>query len=663
MSDLKLKPGALNKTYPLSQLKRIKAAIKAEHKPIIGQKRAVRALEFGLGNRAQGFNIFVAGIPGTGKETAIRHFLEEIASADSIPNDWCYVNNFDNSYSPESLSLPSGEGLVFKKDIKRFLWESRVALNREMSSKEYNEQKDAIVKEHYSKQVEIMKPVAEKAEKEQFLIHKTPYEISAFPKVENRPMSEKEFMQLKRTEQQKILDTTEKFKEELYGIAQELEKLQDAFREKEEALKRRVFLSSTRLLLDKLKSKYAEEEDVLLFLEALKNDLLEHLEEFLKFSTNISTHQQTVLLEKEGMMPLRYEINVLVDNSKLEGAPIIYEQNPTYNNLFGKIEKENQAGTLITNYTLIRPGALHKANGGFLLLPIEGLLRNYFSWDSLKRAIKNEEINIEEPGEQLGFLTSKSLKPEPIPLNAQIIIIGRPIYYHLLFHYDEDFKDLFKVIADFDTTMEASDENIRDFMTFIDKRVKEDNIVSLSLRGKARMLRYSHRLANDQERISTRFRSMLDILEEANHYAKRDNRKEIDDELIQKTLDEKRLRSNMWQEKVQEMIHRGELFIDLDGEDIGQVNGISVSTIGDNMFGRPNRITASVSLGRSEIIDIEREVNLGGPIHSKGVMILKGYLADKFGQDKLLNVSAQLVFEQSYSGIEGDSASSAELYA
>lgn len=662
MHRLELRYQELRKTYNQTELTRIIKRSKNGNRPIIGQDRALRALEFGLGNRAKGFNVFVSGIPGTGKETAIRHYLEGIAITEPIPRDWCYVNNFNQSYSPKCLSLPPGQGVIFKKEIKRFLWELRVALNREMSSKEYNEEKDSYAKELYSKQIEIMKPVAKKAGKEKFLIQKTPYEISAFPEIDNRQMSESEFVKLDSKEQNRILKLTEEFKEELYVVAQELEKHQDIFRDKREQLKHKVFLKSVGSILQKLKEKYIKESDVILFLEELKDDILEHLEEFLKFSTNISSHQQTMLLEKEGMMPLRYNLNVIVDNTLLKGAPIVYEQNPTYNNLFGKIEKENQNGTLITNFTLIRSGALHKANGGYLLLPIEGLLRNYFSWESLKRALKNMEIIVEEPSEQLGFLTTKSLKPNAIPLDIQIILIGRPTYYHLLFHYDEDFKDLFKVIADFDTSMEANDDNIADFMRFLDNRVLENNILPISKKGKLEMLSFSHRLANDQERISTRFRNILDILEESNHYAQKEKRTKIDGDLIKRTLEEKSYRSSMWKEKVQNMIRRGELFIDLEGQEVGQINGISVSNIGDSVFGRPNRITASISLGKTEIIDIEREVNLGGPIHSKGVLILKGFLASKFGQDKLLHLSAQLVFEQSYSEIDGDSASSAELY-
>ena len=663
MHNLQLKARELSKTYTTAQVAKISKNIKQQPPTIIGQKRAIRALEFGLGNKAFGFNIYVSGYPGLGKHTAIQHFLKTIASKENPPKDWCYVNNFKNPYSPKCLSLPQGYGYVFKKEVKKFLLEARAALNRGMSSKEYLAERDAIKQEWYAKEMELMTPFQRKAEAANFIIQRTPTEVNAYPNVNGEPMTDKEFSALDDAKKAKILKKRDAFKEELIAIAHKVEKIGGIYREKQMQLEQSVAIQCLESALNKLKEKYSTETDVVAYLEDLKADLLENLTEFLKFSPNLSPLEQTMMLEKDGMMPPRYEVNVLIDNTLVKGAPIIIEQNPTYNNLFGKIEKESLNGTLITNLSLIRGGALHRANGGYLILPIEEVLKNYFSWDSLKRALINQEIDIEEPGDRLGFLTTKSLKPKAIPLEVQIILIGKPIYYQQLYYYDSDFKKLFKVKADFDASMDTNQENIADFIGLLNQIEKKEKLLPISLDGKARLLELSHRLSQDQQKLSTRFGEILDSLREAHHYAKQNQASQIDATSVEKAIEEKKFRSSLWQEKMQEMVQQEELFIDLEGSEIGQVNGLSVVSAGDTVFGRPNRITASVSLGQAGIIDIEREVKLGGPIHSKGVMILKGYLAEKFGQDKLLNLSAQLVFEQSYGEIEGDSASSTELYA
>ncbi len=663
MNNLQLKANELSKTYTSAELSKISKNRNKEQPTIIGQKRAVRALEFGLGNKAFGFNIYVSGISGLGKHTAVQHFLKKIAAKENTPKDWCYVNNFTHPYSPKCLSLPKGYGCIFKKEVKKFLLEARAALNRGMTSKEYLAERDLIKQELYAKEMELMTPFQRKAEAANFIIHRTPTEVNAFPNQDGEPMTDKQFTALSDTEKAAILKKRDAFKEELRAIAQKVEKIGGIYREKQLQLEQSIATQCLETILIKLKEKYSSEEDVVAYLEALKADLLENLGEFLKFSPNLSPLEQTMLLEKDGMMPPRYDVNVLVDNTELKGAPIIVEQNPSYNNLFGKIEKETQNGTLVTNLSLIRSGALHRANGGYLILPIEEVLKNYFSWDSLKRALINREIDIEETSDRLGFLTTKSLKPKAIPLNVQVILIGKPLYYQLLYYYDSDFKKLFKVKAAFDTTMEASEENIADFIGLLNHMEQTEKLLPISVAGKAKLLTYSHRLSHDQQKISTRFGELLDILREAHHYGKQSQATQIDATLIEKAIEEKQFRSSLYQEKVQEMIQQKELFIDLEGSEIGQVNSLAVVNAGDATFGRPNRITSSISIGQAGIIDIEREVELGGPIHSKGVMILRGYLAEKFGKDKLLNLSAQLVFEQSYGEIEGDSASSTELYA
>jgi len=414
--------------------------------------------------------------------------------------------------------------------------------------------------------------------------------------------------------------------------------------------------------VNELMEKYKDFPEVVAYLKEVQDDMVENLSQFRKEAE--AQPIPSFAAPGAAELPFRkYEVNVVVDNSGLEGAPVIMELNPTYNNLFGRIEKETQFGALITDFTMIRGGSLHRANGGYLVLPAEEVLRNLFSWDSLKRALRNKEIAVEEAGERLGFITTKSLNPEPIPLEVKIVLIGQPMLYYLLHNLDEDFSELFKVKADFDTRMDRTDENIRDYVAFVCTLCSEEGMKHLDASALARVIEHSSRLAEDQEKLSARFGEISDIIREAGFYATQENSPYVTAAHVQKAIEEKFYRSNLVQEMVNEMVVRGSIIIDVVGQEVGQVNGLSVSDLGDISFGRPSRITASIGLGQAGLIDIEREARLGGPIHTKGVMILSGYLADKYAQDKPISLSARLVFEQNYSGVEGDSASSTELYA
>lgn len=656
----KLTPDELRKSYDPST---IPAAVQDEVHPskaIIGQERAVRALKFGLGNKGQGFNIYVAGIPGTGKQTAVMHFLTDLAKNEPSPCDWCYVNNFQDPYYPRKLSLPKGHAHEFRNDVRRFLQQANATLVKIFESDEFARKRDEILNKMQEEEGAIFEELSEKAARENFIIQRTPVEIIALPEIKGRPMSEKEFMALSDQEKAAIIRKQNSFKDELRIAARQTRDIENQYNKLLLDLERNAALQALDTLLEDMVARYAMLTEVLAYLQDLKNDLLDHLKEFIEYSNDKS---QGTPPKQNDQIPRRYEVNVIVDNTGVEGSPILLEINPTYNNLFGRIEKESMMGTFVTDFTLIRGGSLHKANGGYLILPMEEVLRNYFTWDSLKRALRTSAIDIEEPGERLGFLTTKSLKPEPVPLSVQVILTGKPIYYYLLHYYDEDFKELFKVKADFDVSMDYSEGNLQDFTTFIQYVSQQEKLLPMNNGGMARLLEHTHRLSGDQEKISTRFGEIIDLVREASHYAKTEPSAQIGPEHIRKAIEERIYRSNLLQEKIQEMIQKDLIFIAIEGEKTGQVNGLSVIDMGDVSFGRPSRITASVSVGQSGIIDIEREVQLGGPIHSKGVMILTGYLAEKFGQDKPLSLSAQLVFEQSYSEIEGDSASSAELYA
>ena len=635
----------LQKEYPL--------------KPLIGQERALKALEFGIGNKSGGFNIYVSGYPGSGKLKAVNHFLEEKAKFESSPGDWCYVNNFKDSYYPKKLSLPKGGSEIFKNEIKIFIEEVRNAMIKAFESKEYEDKRQDIITESQEKEVELFRDIHKKAKANNFTIKHTPIEIIAIPVDESgAPIADEKFRQLNKKQQKDILKKQDKLKEELISLLRKNRDLERVSNTSLLKLEENVTLYAIESLLEELQEKYKDFNDILSFLEEVKNDITENLNYFLNGSILQGTSSNS-----RDFRFVKYAVNVITDNSKLKGSPIIMELNPTYNNLFGKVEHESDMGTFITNFTLIRGGSLHKANGGYLIIPLKELLLNYFSWDSLKRALKNNEIIIEDPNERFGFLSAKSLKPDPIPLNVQIILIGSPRWYYLLYELDEDFKELFKVKAEFDTTMDYSLQNIHDFAVVIYKIERENDFLPLSDNAMVSVIEQASRMAEDQNKISIKFGEISNILHEANHYAQLDSKDEITSEHITKAVDAKYFRSNLIQEKINEMIKRKKLMITLTDSKIGQINGISIIDLGDISFGRPNKITASVASGKEGLIDIEREAKLAGPIHTKGVLILLGFLAEKYAQNKPMSLFASLVFEQSYSEIEGDSASSAELFA
>ena len=425
-------------------------------------------------------------------------------------------------------------------------------------------------------------------------------------------------------------------------------------------LNKEVALFTMSHLVDDLNKKYSDYPEIINYLKEVQEDIFDNLALFYK--PNVP--QVPVQAPWAEELPFRkYAVNLFTDNSTLTGRPVVVELNPTYQNLFGRIEKEAQFGMLTTDFTMIRGGSIHKANGGYLVIPAEELIKNLFSYDGLKRALSSEEAVVEEAGERLGFITTKGLRPAPIPLNVKVIIIGNPMIYQTLFSVDPEFKELFKVKAEFDINMNFNDDNVKNYVSFICSLSNKENLLHLDSTALSKVIEYGSRLADDQEKLSTRFADIADIIREANFYAKQDNNTLIKDTHIIKAIEEKNYRSNLIQERVNEMVTRGFYLIDTTGEAVGQINGLAVLSLGDFAFGRPSRVTATVNIGRGGIIDIERESKMGGNIHSKGVMILGGYLAENFAQDRPLNLTARLVFEQNYEGVDGDSASSTELYA
>jgi len=654
-----LRPNQLRRVVAITTVKWNQIKNEQPSKPLIGQKRALKALEFGIGNRSRGFNIYVSGYPGSGKLKAVNHFLEEKAKLEPSPGDWCYVNNFKDSYYPKKLSLPKGGAEIFKHEIKKFIEEVRNTLIKAFESKEYEDKRQDIITGFQQKEIELFRDINNKAKANNFIIRRTPIELIAIPVDEGgNPLADEKFRQLSKKQQKEILQKQDRLKQELISLLRKNRDLERASNTALLLLEENVTLYGIESLLEELQEKYKDFQDILNFLEDVKNDITENLNNFLNGSLT-----QDTFSSKRDFTLIKYAVNIITDNSKLNGSPIIMELNPTYNNLFGKVEHESDMGTLITNFTLIRGGSLHEANGGYLIIPLKELLSNYFSWDSLKRALKNNEIIIEDPNERFGFLSAKSLKPDPIPLNVQLILIGSPIWYYLLYEWDEDFKELFKVKAEFDTTMDYSLQNVQDFALVIYKIERENAFLPISDKAVVSIIEQASRMAEDQNKISIKFGELSSILHEANHYATLNSGNVITSEHIIMAVDAKYFRSNLIQERINEMIKRKILMIELNESKIGQINGISIIDLGDISFGRPNKITASVASGKVGLVDIEREAKLAGPIHTKGVLILMGYLAAKYAQHRPISLFASLVFEQSYSEIEGDSASSAELYA
>jgi lon-related putative ATP-dependent protease len=632
---------------------------------IIGQERAVRALKFGLGIKNHGFNMYVAGWPGTGRKTAVKNFVEAQAKVQAVPPDWCYVNNFSNQYEPKALQLPQGKGKEFRDDMKNFIENVKTALPKAFESDDYAARREATIKGLEDKRKQLIEQLSAEAQREGFVIQTTPIGLLLIPVLDGKPLSEEEMLALPQKTKDKLQEKREKLETEFRNAMRQLIDMEKQIHDALKKLNKEVALYAIGNLLERLNEKYGDFTEVTVHLKAVENDMLDNLQQFIRRGGGESQEQQFPF-----QMPWmredpykRYEVNVIIDNSETKGAPVIMETNPTYPNLLGRMEKEAQFGALTTDFSMIRGGSIHKANGGYLIIPVEELLQNPFSYDGLKRNLRDGNMTIAEPEERYGFLSVKTLKPQPIPMTAKVILIGNPYLYQTMFELDPDFRELFKIKAEFDTVMDRTDDKVMQYAAWVCMLCEKENLKHLDGTGVAKLIEYSSRIADDQYKLSTQFSYLADVIREANYYAAQDNSEFVAGEHIKKALEEKIYRSKLIQEKIQEMIKRGFFLIDTVQERVGQVNGLSVMGMGDFAFGNPSRVTASIGLGREGVIDIEREAKMGGPIHTKGVLILSGYLNDKYTRDKPLSLSARLVFEQNYEGVEGDSASSTELYS
>src|SRR5437870_1866073 len=634
---------------------------------IVGQDRALKALIFGVEMKGKGFNIFAAGPPVTGKRPATRSYLEKIAKTKPTPPDWCYVNNFQNPYEPKALKLPAGKAKIFQKDLKNLIDQVKRAVPAALQSEEFVARTNSITKKSVEERDRVLNVLNDVAKQSSYAVRMNQLGIGIVPIRAGKPVSQEEFDALPAGVKKKFEQSRETVRNALDKAGKQVNELEAKTLDELKKLRDDTVHYAMGGLISTLTSRYQDQPDVIQYLDDLRDDVLENTELFTLSGTERKKDDDAPpTLTESGLPDLlfrRYQVNLIVDNSDLKGAPVIAEDNPTVTNLLGRIESEAKFGTLSTDFTLIKGGSIHKANGGFLILGARELLTSQLSYEGLKRALQSGNIAIEETGQRLGVASTKSLTPQAIPLNVKIVLAGDHQIYQALYVADPDFGLLFKVKAHFDDTIDRNDENMKTYGKFVHTLCEKENLNHLEAPAIAKVVEYGSRLAEDQTKLSTKFPEIADLVREANHYASQDDSKYIKDTHILKVLKEKIYRSNLLDEKTKEMIERGIILIDTSGTKTGQVNGLSVISLGDFDFGQPSRITVSVGLGREGVIDIERQARLGGQLHTKGVLIISGYLENKYARDKPLSVACRLVFEQSYGGVDGDSASSTELYA
>lgn len=631
-----------------------------------GQSRAVEAVRFGVSIRHGGYNLFALGPAGTGKYTLVRRYIEQQAATEPVPADWCYVNNFSEPHKPRALCLPPGRGAPLRAQMERLVEDVRAAISTIFRGEDYAARKQAIEEEFKERQERMFSGLQERAGERNIAVIRTPVGFAFAPVANGETVEPDAFRRLPVEEQEKVKKAVAELEGELQKLMKQVLQWQREERERLRALNREVTSFAVSALVERLKEAYADLSDVLSYLDAVCTDIVEHGSLFMPTDAAGDDGNPMQALQHAFSGPPsfnRYHVNVIVDHSATHSAPVIDEFRPTQPNLVGRIEHVPQFGALMTDFNLIQPGALHAANGGYLILDARKLLMQPFAYEELKRALQSRMIRTQGISEALGMSSTVSLDPEPIPLDLKVVLLGDRMLYFLLSQHDPDFLELFKVAVDFDDRAERTPENDMLFARLVATLAQGKKLRPFAASGVARVLEHAARLAADAERLSLHMRPIVDLLCEADHWASREAHEAVTAEDVQQAIDGQIERTDRLRVRSQEEIARGTILIDTAGDVVGQVNGIAVFPFGGFAFGRPSRITARVRLGRGEVVDIEREVALGGPIHSKGVLILAGFLGERFGRERPLALSASLVFEQSYGGVDGDSASSAELYA
>lgn len=635
---------------------------------LIGQKRAADAIEFGLNIQLDGYNIYMAGEPGEGKTRYALESTKKQAKFMQVPDDWCYVYNFEDAGKPKALNLPAGMGKDFKRDMEELVKTIEHDISKAFDTAEYEEERSRILQRFRDKKEKHIETLSSDAAERGFKVKLTETGVYFVPIIDGEALSEDDFIHLDEDIKIELSKSSDALQVETTETIRKLREVESDAAETITKWEHSIALYAVGIHIDDLKDKYNLYPDVLGYLGKVKNDILDNVDHLV--SPNYSEDQQSAILQllltrkgQEVNIYDRYKINLIVDNSRLQGAPVIVDYNPTFYNLMGLCEYENEMGAMTTDYTLIKPGLFHQANGGFLVLQANDVLSNPQSFEAIKRTLKTRQVLIENIKEQMGLVAVSALKPEPIPIDVKIILVGSAEIYHLLYNYDRDFNKYFKIKADFDEHMDWNNDNIQHLAQYIGSYCTKEGIKHFDKTGVAEVVNYGSWLVQDQNKLTTRFAEIINILGEAGAWADIDGNPLVSAKHVNKAIKEKRKRSNKYDEELLELIREGTILIDTDGYTVGQINGLAVMDTGGYCFGKPSRITAATYMGKTGILDIEREVETGGNTHTKGVLILSGYIGKKYAQETPLSLAASICFEQLYSGIEGDSASSTELFA
>lgn len=636
----------------------------AELKPlngIIGQERAFRSLDFGLDIEKPGYNIYLAGAFGTGKNALAREVLEKKAREKPVPPDWAYCYNFKQPDSPRALVLSPGMGAEFKKDLASHMDKIIKQIVKAFDSEEFEAKKNILLGAFVEETNNMYLQLDEEARSHGFTISRSQNSINTVPLKDGEALSQDEFTAMTETERVELMHRSAIVQEKLNEAFRQYKEMEKSFKLKVKDLENETARAAASPHFASLFTKYRLCKEIIEHLEDVQQDLLENYELFVVPDEN-PTVNLFRRLDRRALIR-RYQVNLVVDNSKLNCAPVIFENNPTYSNLFGQIEYEGEFGVLATDFSKIKPGTIHKANGGYLVLNIYDIIKNYYVWDALKRVLRNQEIVVENISRMLGITNTETLQPQAIPANLKVILTGEPRYYYLLYEWDEEFQKLFKIRADFDVEVKKNKKYLQQYAQLIASVCERENLRPFSPDAVAGLIDYGSRMAEDQNKVTTMFAKLVELIYEADCWAKYDHSDIVNVSHVKNALREKRYRSSMLEEKIREYIIQETILINTHGERIGELNGLAVYEMGELYFGKPVRITAKTFMGEKGLVNIEREISMSGNIHSKGVLTLSGYLGFQYAQDKALSLTASLTFEQSYQGIEGDSASSAELYA
>ena len=627
---------------------------------IYGQDRGIKALEFGLSIDSKGYNIYIEGSSGVGKTMYTKKYVNKIASKKKIPDDWCYIYNFDVPNEPIAVSLPAGKGKEFKKDMDSFINDIKKDMKLTFGNDDFTKQKVLLQNKFEEKKNDLLEKLNKESLKSGFQVKATNNGVYMMPVIDGKTIEEEEFEKLDSETKKTFEENSSIVQDQIVEAINQIKILEKENNQRIEEWQSNIALITINAHINPIKTKYKKIKKIISFLEGIKTDILKNISLFIKDEPSVPNQPGRQDKPKPW---LNYRVNLFVDNSSLTGAPVIMDSNYQYQNLFGKLEYENQYGMLKTDYTMLQPGLLHKANGGYIILQASDLLTNQICYDTLKKALLVKELSIENNMEQRSYMVMISLKPEPIPLNIKVLLIGDANIYHTLLALDPEFKKLFKIKAEFEETAPRTDSNILKLANFVHSYCEKEKMLPLDKGAMAKVVEYTSKLADDKEKLSTRFNEIGEIVSESSTWAKIAKKKVVTSEYIDKTLSERINRIKKYDSKYLEMIKEDTLLINTSGFEVGVINGLTVMTIGDYSFGKPSKITATTFMGKNGIVNIERETEMSGPTHSKGVLILSGYLGETFAQDFPLSLSASLCFEQLYGGVDGDSASSTELYA